>query len=165
MQLKHLTDDDIQEYLDGNLSEEKTLSIQNHLKTCPTCRDALKQYQDLYVGLQDDKKFELSRGFAKSVLKKLPAESEARSKHSLVNILLAVVGIIVTVGVMQYYVDLRPLGRAFYHLLLEPLGGLENLLVSLNGSLGLATLAILILVAIGGLDRLIFQPRYKRLRF
>lgn len=165
MQLKHLTDEEIQDYLDGNLSEEKRLSIQRHVEACPACQQALGQYENLYVGLQDDREFELSKGFAKSVLKLLPTEPEAESHSSFVNTLLTVLGILIPFGIALYFLDLGLLGRAFSHILLEPLGGFENLLVSLNGSLGLAACAVLTLIVIGGLDRLIIRPRYKRLRF
>lgn len=163
MQLKHLNDDEFQDYLDGNLPQEKTLSIKRHLESCPACRQALEQYQSLYVGLQEEKGFELSKGFAKAVLKQIPTEPEAESHFSFLNTLLVVLGIMIPLGVTLYFLDLGPLGRAFSHIVLEPLGGFEDLLVSLNGSLGLAACAVLTLIVIGGLDRLIFQSKYKRI--
>jgi anti-sigma factor RsiW len=165
MQLKHLTDDEIQDYLDGNLPEEKTLSIKRHLDSCPACRQALRQYQTLYEDLQEDKGFELSKGFARAVLQQIPTEPEAQSRFSFLNTLLVVLGILIPLGVTLYYLDLGTLGRTLSHILLEPLGGFEDLLVSLNGSLGLAACAILTLIVIFGLDRLIARPKYKHLLF
>lgn len=171
MPLKHLTDDEIQEYLDGNLSQENALWVKKHLETCPLCQEALQQYQGLYVGLKNDKGFDLSKGFAKSVIKKLPAEGEMESRFNFVNIFLTILGIIISAGVTLYYVDLRPLGRAFSHILPPHEFGsvlvavIKNLLIGLNGNVGFLIFALLTLLLVAVLDRLIFQPRYKRLRF
>ena len=171
MQLKHLTDEEIQNYLDGNLSREIDLLTKRHLETCPLCREAVKQYQDVYAGLDQDKGFDLSKGFAKSVVKILPEQKEAKPPFDLLNVFLMILGVIVAAGVTLYYVDLRPLGSALSHLLPGPeLGSgvvafVEDLLIGLNGNLGLLILGVLTLLIIGGLDRLLLQPRHRRVRF
>jgi hypothetical protein len=171
MQLKHLTDEEIQSYLDGNLSREIALLTERHLETCPLCREAVKQYQGVYAGLDQDKGFDLSKGFAKSVVKILPEQKEAKPPFDLLNVFLIILGVIVAAGVTVRYVDLRPLGRALSHLLPGPQLGsrvvafVEDLLVGLNGNLGLLILGVLTLVIIGGLDRFLLQPRHRRVRF
>lgn len=169
--MKHLTDEEIQNYLDGNLSRDIALLTERHLETCPLCREAVKQYQGVYAGLDKEEGFELSKGFAKSVVKMLPPQGETKSPFDLLNIFLTILGIVVGAGVTVYYVDLRPLGRAFSHVLPGPeLGSgvvafVENLLIGLNGNLGLLILGVLTLLIIGGLDRLLLQPRHRRVRF
>jgi anti-sigma factor RsiW len=171
MQLKHLTDEEIQDYLDGNLSRDIALLTERHLETCPLCREAAKQYQGVYAGLDEDKGFDLSKGFAKSIVSMLPAEGEAKTSPDLLNIFLAVLAAVFAAGVTIYYVDLRPLGRAFSHILPGPQLGsgvvafVEEFLIGLNGNLGLLILGVLTLLIIGGLDRLLLQPRYRRVRF
>ena len=171
MQLKHLTDEEIQDFLDGNLSDEITLSIQRHLESCALCRDAVKQYQSVYSGLGREEGFELSKAFAKSVVKMLPAEGEAKSSFGLLNIFLTILGVIVAAGVTVRYVDLRPLGSALSHLLPGPrlgsgaIGFVEDLLIGLNGNLGFLILGVLTLLIIAGLDRFLLQPKYRRVRF
>ncbi len=171
MQLKHLTDEEIQNYLDGNLSREIALLTERHLETCALCREAVKQYQGVYAGLDEEKGFDLSKGFAKSVVKMLPPQGETKSPFDLLNVFLMILGVIVAAGVTLYYVDLRPLGRAFSHVLPGPeLGSgvvafVEDLLIGLNGNLGLLILGVLTLLIIGGLDRLLLQPRHRRVRF
>ena len=171
MQLKHLTDEEIQDYLDGNLSRDIALLTERHLETCPLCREAVKQYQGVYAGLDEDKGFDLSKGFAKSVVKMLPAEEEAKSSLNLLNIFLAILGIIVAAGVTVRYVDLRPLGSALSHLLPGPQLGsgvvafVEDLLIGLNGNVGLLIAAVFTFLIIGGLDRFLLQPRYRRASF
>ena len=167
MSLKHLTDEEIQNYLDGNLSREIALLTERHLETCPLCREAVKQYQGVYAGLDEEKGFELSNGFAKSIVKMLPPQGETKFPFDLLNVFLMILGVIVAAGVTIRYVDLRPLGRAFSHILPGPeLGSgvvafVEDLLVGLNGNLGLLILGVLTLLIIGGLDRLVFQPKYR----
>jgi hypothetical protein len=169
MPLKHLTDDDIQDYLDGNLSRQNALSVERHMDTCPLCREALRQYQDLYVNLKEDRGFDLSKGFARSIIKRLPAEEEAKSHFSFVNIFLAILGIIISAGVTLYYVDLRPLGRAFSYILpryefgSEFFAFIKDFLVGLNGNVGLLVFALLILLIIAALDRFILQPKHRRI--
>ena len=171
MQLKHLTDEEIQDFLDGNLSREIALLTERHLETCRLCREAVKQYQSIYAGLDDDEGFDLSKGFARSVVNTLPEQREAKSPFGLLNIFLTILGVIVAAGVTIRYVDLRPLGSALSHILPGPQLGsgivafVENLLIGLNGNLGLLILGVLTLVVIGGLDRFFLQPRYKRIRF
>ena len=169
MPLRHLTDDEIQDYLDGSLSQQNALLVQRHLEACPICREALKQYQGLYVGLGVDKGFDLSKGFAKSVIKRLPAEGKTESRFNFVNIFLTILGVIVSAGVTLYYVDLRPLGRAFSNIFVPQyefgsglVAFIENLLIGLNGNVGLLIFAVLTLVIIGALDRFIFQPKFRR---
>jgi hypothetical protein len=171
MPRKHLTDEEIQEYLDGNLPQQDRLLAQKHLDTCPICQEALKQYESLYVGLKSDEGFDLSKGFPKSVIRRVPAEAEPESRYNYLNIFLTILGIIVAAGGTLYFVDLRPLGRAFAHVLPGPeLGSglvavIKNLLIGLNGNVGFLIFALLTLLLVAVLDRLIFQPRYKRLRF
>jgi anti-sigma factor RsiW len=168
MQLKHLTDEEIQDFLDGNLSREIALLTERHLETCPLCREAVKQYQSVYAGLDREEGFELSKGFAKSVMKMLPAKEETKTSPDLLNIFLAVLTVVVAAGVTIRYVDLRPLGSALSHILPGPQLGsgvvafVEDLLIGLNGNLGLLILGVLTLVIIGGLDRFLLQPRYRR---
>jgi hypothetical protein len=170
MQLEHLTDEEIQDYLDGDLSGDMASLAHEHLEVCPQCREALKQYQSMYVGLEDDTGFELSKGFARTVVRRLPAQAEAKSYSRILNVLLVVLGVAVSLGVTLYYIDLRPLGKTLSNFLPGPeLGAglldlLEGLLVGLNGNVEFLAIALLIFFLVAGLDRLVFQPRYRRLR-
>jgi hypothetical protein len=170
MQLEHLTDEEIQDYLDENLSGKITLLVRQHLEGCHRCREALKQYQSVYVGLEDEKGFELSKVFARSVVNKLPAEGEAKSYFSFLNIFLALLGLAISIGITLRYVNLKPLGKALSHVLPGPeLGSglldlMKGLLLGLNGNLGFVAFALLTLLLVAGLDRLVFQPRHRRLR-
>jgi hypothetical protein len=170
MQLKHLTDEEIQDFLDGNLTHKRAALAERHLETCSRCREALRQYQSLYVKLGDERGFELSKGFARSVIGRLPTEGETESRFRFLNLFLAILGFVVCVGALIYYADLRPLGRAFSHLLPGPQLGsglldfVKGLLVGLNGNLGFVVFALLTLIFVASLDRFVFQPKHRRLR-
>jgi predicted anti-sigma-YlaC factor YlaD len=169
MSLKHLTDEEIQEYLDGNLSPENELLFETHLKICPHCQESLKQYQSLYVDLANDEGFDLPKSFAESVLSRLPAEPEAKSHFKYASIFWTILGII-TIGITFYYVDLKPLGRVISNIFVpqyefgsELIVSIKNSLVSLNGNLSLLAFAGLTLLIIAALDRALVQPRYRRI--
>ena len=169
MSLKHLTDEEIQEYLDGNLSPENELSFKTHLGFCLLCRGSLKQYQSLYVGLANDKGFELSESFAKSLISKLPTEAKPKAHFNYANIFWTILGIILTAGIIFYYMDLKPLGRAISNTFIPQyefgsalVASIKSFLVGLNGNLSLLAFAGLTLLIIAALDRALVQPRYKR---
>ena len=164
MSLKHLTDDEMQEYLDGNLSLENVLSVEKHLESCSFCKESLKQYKSLYVGLANDEGFDLPKSFAKSVISRLQAEPEAKSHFNYANIFLTVLGIIIAVGITFYYLDLKPLGKAISNILLSQyefgLAVAESLKVFLSGlntNRGLLIFGVLALLVIITLDQFLVR--------
>ena len=168
MSLKHLSDEEIQEYLDGDLSPENELLFETHLKICPHCQESLKQYQSLYVGLANDEGFDLPKSFAKSVISRLPEEAKVKSRFNYASIFLTILGIIIAVGITFYYVDLKPLGRvisdAFVSQYEHSFGlivSIKSYLASLNGNLSLLAFAGLTLLIIAALDRALVQSRYR----
>jgi len=170
MSLRHLTDEEIQEYLDENLSPENELLFDTHLEICPHCQESLKQYQSLYVGLANDKGLNLSKNFTESVVSRFPVEAEVKSYFNYANVFLTILGISIAVGVTFYYVDLKPLGRAFLNIILPQyefgsafVASAKSFLVGLNGNLSLLAFAGLTLLIIAALDRALVQPRYRRI--
>jgi hypothetical protein len=67
---QHLTDDQIQGYLDRSIGQPGL--IEAHLESCPRCRQALVDYEALYSGLNLEPELGLSANFADSVLAKIP---------------------------------------------------------------------------------------------
>jgi hypothetical protein len=170
MSLRHLTDEELQEYLDGNLSPENELSFKTHLEFCPLCQGSLKQYQSLYVGLANDKGFDLSKNFAESVVLRLPEEAKAKSRFNYSNIFWTILGIIITAGIIFYYIDLKPLGKAISNTFIPQyefgsvlVASIKSFLSGLNGNIGLLIFAGLTLLIIAALDRALVQPKYKRI--
>ncbi len=170
MSLRHLTDDEIQEYLDGNLSPQDASLFETHLKSCPHCHESLRQYQSLYIGLTNDRGFNLSKNFTESVISRLPVEAEVKSLFNYANIFLTILGIVITLGITFYYVDLKSLGKAISRVLIPQyefgsafVASVKSFLVGLNGNLSLLAFAGLTLLIIAALDRALVQPRYRRI--
>jgi hypothetical protein len=168
MSLRHFTDEEMQEYLDGNLTPENELLFETHLKICPHCHESLKQYQSLYMGLANDEALDLPKGFAKSVITRLSVEAKSESHFNYTNVFLTILGIVIAVGITFYYVDLKPLGRVISNILLPQyefgssvIASVKGFLMGLNGNIGLIVLAGLTLVIIAVWDRLVFQTKYR----
>ena len=75
MAVKHLTDAEIQDYLDGNLKQEHVFIVTQHLEACELCQKELHQYKILYSELKSDIDINLSPNFANTVSAKLRKES------------------------------------------------------------------------------------------
>jgi hypothetical protein len=171
MPVTHLTDEEIQDYLDGNLSHPKRIFAEAHLKTCESCQVALKQYQSLYVGLKQDQGFDLPKGFAKSVVAKLPVVEKAKSGFNYSDILLGILGILITTFMASYYLNLGSLGKRLtqitqpqFELIAKLFDAAKSLVTALQGNLSLLIVGILVLLVTGALDRILFQPLLRHRR-
>lgn len=167
MAIRHLTDDEIQDHLDGNLTPKKRF-VQDHLKTCEFCRKALAEYKSLYLELKDDKGFKLSRGFAQSVISRIPKAPAAKSRFSYVEALLVILGIIAVGLTALHLVDLRPLvqritavGLPQIDLVSALAGSTKRLLIDLHINSNLLLFSGLTLLIIRGFDHLVSAARQK----
>lgn len=167
MAIRHLTDEEIQEYLDGSLSPENE-SVQRHLKTCGLCQETLQGYKSLYLGLEDDRGFRLSRSFAKSVISKVPKEVVAKPRFRYAEALVVLLGIVLAGFTGLYLVDIRPLAQKIAYpalplldLILTLGGSIPAFLSDLNLNSSLLVLAGLTLLIIGALDYVISYTRQK----
>lgn len=114
---EHLTDQQLQEYLDGVLEPLQVLGIEGHLRHCDLCQAALQQYQFLYAELQAAPLVTLAPDFPARVIKKIRLE---RTKAIITRIGAALWPIgtfVAAVGVMSRYVDLK----SFVSLFIESL--------------------------------------------
>lgn len=108
--MRHLTDDEIQAYLDGtgpDLSE----TMESHISSCKRCRRSIETYRMLYIGLADAGSFEPVRDPAPAVLCMLGIET-SRGRSRPIEVILAAVGIVAAVAVALAWLDLGPLAGA-----------------------------------------------------
>ncbi|MDZ7263997.1 MAG: zf-HC2 domain-containing protein, partial [candidate division KSB1 bacterium] len=70
----HLSDDQIQDFLDQNLSQEDRLLVNEHLRNCQQCQNELSRYQRLYMALNQETVIELSPAWSAAVMKRIRAE-------------------------------------------------------------------------------------------
>lgn len=169
MEHKHLTDDEIQDFLDGNILHGET-DLRHHLDTCEICTAALEQYKMLTVGLQKDPEFHLPRNFARSILSKLSPEHSIPSFFMSTDIILIVIGSVLALGAIFYFVDLKPVVEIIARITLPKtafkttfLTPVKNLLATLNGNVGLLLFAGVVLLFVAIVDQIIVKLRHQKL--
>jgi hypothetical protein len=167
VELRHLTDEEIQDYLDGNIPEENKY-VQEHLRTCERCRKALLGYQNLYLGLKKEQGFELPSNFPKTVISKLPEEEIEKSRPKYYEFALIILGIAVAGLVGFHLIDLRPLIQTFSGMPIPKFAFIStffdsfiSLLKILNINTSLVIFSALTIIIIKVLDYIILHPKGK----
>lgn len=112
--MKHLSDNEIQDWLDGNLSRNKS-EIREHLDYCRLCQTQLKEYTLLFGKLEKETIPELSPDFALSVLNRIAVETEPETEptRSFLPLLLSLSGGLVTLLITVYFVDFTRMLKLF----------------------------------------------------
>ena len=168
MAVTHLTDAEMQDYLDGNLSQKQVAIFMKHLKTCNSCQNELHEYKNLYTELKSDAEIQLSANFSKSVISKIQQESPTISYARFRDILLSIIGLIIAVGITLYFVDLKPLTKSFSNII-NPLvdsaivifTNVQNYMSILNIDINLFVVAGLILLVIIAIDHILYRHKDK----
>ena len=111
MALKHLTDAQIQEYLDGNVS--KNSWITDHLKSCGDCEAQIDEYSSLYSALEVEEKIGLSARFADGVVSKITAQASATPGFQIWQVFLAVLGFGFGLIAAVYLIGINWVGKLF----------------------------------------------------
>ena len=109
MALKHVSDTDLQDYLDGTLSSARINELEKHLNSCFSCQEQFNAYTRLYTDLNDEIPFELTPKFSKKVLEKIQKESMGSVHGQLWHIFMILFALIVCINVTIYYFDFKPL--------------------------------------------------------
>ncbi len=135
MAIMHLSDNDIQAYLDmiHNGLPADTRIVQ-HLENCKICQEHLTQYSRLYEILAVDKGYELSPGFVDGVVAAAMPES-ASERVNIWGTILLVAGFCLGLGVTAFFIDLRML-------VLRTVESFKLFLLSINDILNYDTWAV-----------------------
>ncbi len=156
MGLKHLSDDQLQDYLDGNLKEEAVI---NHLDSCPLCRQKLKEYEQLYTALEIDEGFTLSPEFTSKVIARVVAEPVSARQTISSESILIIAGIIGSVAAVYFIAGAQKLLLMFNHvsalskeMLTRTYEPITEILTRMDINPMLVCGAVLTLAAIGVLD-------------
>ncbi len=169
--MKHLTDGQLQDYLDGNRGND-VAEIETHLACCTECRDNLEQYSVLFGVLEDESDlFALPDDFADKVADAAgPIPTSALSLWGMASSVMAAV--VVLVGGIYFlatrtgfFTTARAKLGEFSHVF-DVFGDSMDAVVTglnLNGNLLATALLILGLYAI--LDRVIAEMRHSKAMF
>ena len=94
MSMKHLSDDDIQSYLDNSKSDVET---KYHIETCEECNNSFAAYELLYGSLSSDYDIELSENFVSNTMQIIrddAALNESSASVYLFSISGAIIGLL-----------------------------------------------------------------------
>ncbi len=164
--MSHLTDEQLQDYLDGNLSKSDAAVI--HIDSCPECRNALADYKAVFAGLETESEFSLSDSFATNVMDNLPDITfnplEAPPKIRDSYIMFAMLALMIGAGL--YFIDVIALVKPLIGwaetqdaVVVEKFSSLKEQ-ASGSGKLPLIVLmTILTMGCIAGIDKLIKSRR------
>lgn len=106
MGMRHLTDAQIQDYLDGNPVED-TEEIESHLHSCEACRTELARYRGISTALSEDVGFELDPNFAADVVASLQEQGAEKFFFKLSHIILWATGLFAAIAVLIRFTNIE----------------------------------------------------------
>ncbi len=165
MAVRHVTDEEIQAYLDEG-SDVGYAAFETHVQVCESCRSRLAHYKVLYQGLRDDRGYDLNPGFSDAVMARVAVGHIESSRWSRINSIAVILGSLVLLGLLVYFLDLRSLGAA----LAQPFAPLAQtgvrlmdkfgpLLSSGQVNVGVYIFCGLILAVVSFLDYILFHVK------
>jgi hypothetical protein len=174
MELKHLTDKELQDILEKNpVKNEK--EILAHLEICGECHQKLRQYELIFGNLGMVTIPELPPTFARSVTNRIREEEleslQIRKPVNLKSILLSFASVICGLTLIFYFVDLSVFINAFQlpgfekQMDMEYLTKSRELISGLKIDFGLIGLVGLALIVTAVLDYMIRYFRRKTASF
>jgi hypothetical protein len=162
MAVTHLSDQDIQDYLDdprGDLSRR----VAKHLEACAHCHTQLQQYQNLFSALNHEPELTQRFDFADAVMAKIMAGGE---EAFTLPIWLAFFGMIAGIATTLYLVGLEKAAnffatlRTYFSFDWHIFSTINQYLAGLHLNLGLLALAIFTIAMMSIIDRFVFQSRH-----
>ena len=101
--MNKLTDEQIQDYLDGNLSAAERDAVDSVLRQSPAERDRFNHYKSLFMSLEEDPGFELSPDFAHSVVVGMKEDTTEKALFKFSQVVLWLVGIAAALAVAFHF--------------------------------------------------------------
>jgi hypothetical protein len=165
--MKHISDEDLQAYLDGDTAID-TAEIEQHIKSCTVCQTALRAYQEVYHAIESEPVAELAADFSSKVVADIKGKLE--NKSQLQETLLLLAFFLVGSGVSFYLVNPLPSlinkfkemnifkeMNSFKEMFSSALQFIDQLLPALNGYASIIVMAVLILIVVQILDKKILK--------
>ncbi|MFQ5649676.1 MAG: hypothetical protein ACE5IY_07020 [bacterium] len=163
MALKHMSDQEIQELLDKRSSKDHSASAASQKMTEETHRQ-WQQYRALYDLLSQEPDMHLSPGFSRAVMARLAGEARTTSAVQLGQILLAIAGLVMGLGIAGYLMGMNTLASTLASGS-KVLDSLSTYVSGLKLDFELLSAGIAMLVLMSVLDRLFAQSRERLISF
>jgi hypothetical protein len=171
MSLDFLKDEEIQAYLDGDLTAEEINQVEFKINLNEENRHKYEQYLKIYNLLKESPEPSVSPSFIDKVMTAIPAKTKASIFSMYREIWLALAGMVVSLGVLSLVIDLRPVTNEFINIFnnnftLYSERTWQFLLAQvekLNGGLMIILMALLVLAMVKIADYLLLQPKYRRI--
>ena len=167
MSLRHLTDNEIQDYLDGRFSQNGRY-VSDHIESCDYCQAQLAQYQTLFGALRKEVPFRLPASFSNNLLAKLAQEPKASPRLGAWAALFAFLALVLGTEITLFFTGVKPLvatwtfvQRVANAINLEWLASINAFLAGLNLNLSLLGSAIFVVALISVIDYMLLRPRHK----
>ncbi len=165
MELRHLTEEEIQDYLD-DIPGSGYRFVEEHLRTCQLCQKALEGYKRLYAGLKTDKGFELCPDFTEKVFSKLSPVPASKSGLNYTEVFLVILGLAAGIFIPLYFMGWKHISQKItaiiqpqINLIITSWGLAEKGLKNLNIDMNLLLLTGLTLLIVYLLDYIFFRKR------
>jgi hypothetical protein len=165
MGLEHLTDEQIQDYVDGNLTDNSA-EIKQHMESCQTCQNELAKYKVITSMLSEDIGFELSPNFISNVVSSVEEEGAEKFLYKISHVIMWAAGILAGIAVLIRFTDIEKAFSGFAQIGEQGKGitatiasAFSDLFASTDMNFNLIGMAALVLVGIFLVDRLIARAR------
>jgi hypothetical protein len=155
----HLSDDDIQQYLDGGAVDPLG---EKHLDECTSCSNSVRLYRSLYAGLADSSTFPPLNNLAAGVTLRLSLRRRKRRWLPSPEAALAAAGIAGAIALTFIFLNTEPfiealsrIRQAFLDYTFPVLEGAGANGGGLRPSLAVAIWGVIVAISAGTLDRLL----------
>jgi len=159
MAINHLSDDQIQEFLDYHKEQPET-EIATHLKTCPACVRKMELYNQLFTELANDQTPQLSKNFALKIINLLDSKKE--KKQQWIETALLVILFNIGLAASFYFLNPFPLLQKTGNSVITAIGSFFKWFsASVDLNIFLLVSIIIILLAVEIVDRKILRPKLR----
>jgi hypothetical protein len=107
--MRHLTDIEIQKYLDRELNREEEIFLEKHLPGCYICQRKISDYQEIYKILNQPPEVDLPVNFVDKVLARIPDPKKHRWYAEYLDQILLGIALITGMIVYFYFVGVKSL--------------------------------------------------------
>jgi predicted anti-sigma-YlaC factor YlaD len=105
--MRHLSEIEIQKYLDRELTREEEIFINKHISGCHVCRKKLSEYREIYQILNQPPEIDLPADFTEKVLAQIPEQQGHKWYKKYLDQILLVFALITSMIVFFYFAGVQ----------------------------------------------------------